>query len=87
MSRIFGILDASGAPGTIHVIEPEPGEPAAEQLMLASHVLDPARVLRMVSAVTGRCRQILRVGWEPRRFGDELRGEVGLSEPVTAAVE
>jgi electron transfer flavoprotein alpha/beta subunit len=27
------------------------------------------------------------VGCEPQTLGDELKGEIGLSEPVTAAVE
>jgi hydrogenase maturation protease len=84
------LVDATcqnGAPGTIYVIEPEPGEAAAEELMLAPHDLDPARVLRMVSAMGGRCRRIVLVGCEPQTLGDELQGEIGLSEPVTAAVE
>ena len=55
--------------------------------MLAPHDLDPTRVLRMVTAMNGRCRRMVLVGCEPETFGDELEGGMGLSEPVTAAVE
>jgi hypothetical protein len=41
----------------------------------------------MVSAMDGRCRRIVLVGCEPQTFGDELQGDVGLSEPVSEAVE
>ncbi len=74
-------------PGSIYLIEPEPGEAAAEELMLAPHDLDPATVLRMVSAMDGRCRRIVLVGCEPQTLGDEFEGGMGLSAPVTAAVD
>jgi hydrogenase maturation protease len=41
----------------------------------------------MVSAMDGRCRRIVLVGCEPQTFGDELQGDVGLSELVSEAVE
>ena len=84
------LVDATrqgGAPGTLYVIEPEPGEAAAEELTLAPHDLDPTRVLRMVSAMNGRCRRIVLVGCEPETFGDEIEGRMGLSAPVAAAVD
>ncbi len=84
------LVDATrqgGAPGTLYVIEPEPGEAAEGELALTPHDLDPTKVLRMVSAMNGRCRRIVLVGCEPETFGDELEGKMGLSEPVTAAVD
>jgi hydrogenase maturation protease len=80
-----------GAPGTLYVIEPDltqadrGTEPA--DLTLTPHALDPAKVLRMVKALDGRCREITLIGCEPADFGDELEGKMGLSEPVAAAVE
>ena len=41
----------------------------------------------MVSAMNGRCRRIVLVGCEPLTFGDEFDGAMGLSAPVTAAVD
>ena len=80
-------ISRGGAPGTIYVLEPEPDEAAAEELLLAPHDLDPARVLRMVNAMDGRCRRIVLVGCEPETLGDEIEGRMGLSAPVTAAVD
>jgi hydrogenase maturation protease len=84
------LVDATrqgGAPGTLYVIEPEPGNAAPEELMLAPHDLDPTRVLRMVTAMNGRCRRIVLVGCEPETLGDELEGKMGLSAPVSAALD
>ena len=79
-----------GAPGTLYVIEPElPTDAAADpaDLMLTPHELDPAKVLRMVRAMDGRCRKIVLLGCEPADFGDEWEGKMGLTEPVAAAVD
>lgn len=78
-----------GAPGDIYVIEPEipAGDPAPEDLMMSGHDLDPAKVLRLVSAMGGGCRRILLVACEPLTFGDEQEGAMGLSGPVAAAVD
>lgn len=76
------------APGVVSVVEPDPipaGDPIAEDLALSPHELDPAKVLRLVSALGGTCRRVLLVACEPLTFGDD-EGVMGLSEPVTAAV-
>lgn len=76
-------------PGTVTVIEPErpsPEELAPEELMLNPHDLDPAKVLRMVSALGGECRRVLLVACEPETFGDEETGAMGLSQAVSEAV-
>lgn len=79
-----------GASGTLYVIEPElPRDNEAADpgdLALTPHELDPAKVLRMVRALDGRCRRVVLVGCEPETFGDEYDGKMGLSAPVTAAV-
>ena len=76
------------APGVVSVVEPDPieaGDFIPEDLALSPHELDPAKVLRLVSALGGTCRRILLVACEPLTLGGE-EGVMGLSEPVTAAV-
>lgn len=78
------------APGTLHVMEPEPGISAdcsPEELLFSAHDLDPESVLAAVSAMNGRCRRVVLVGCEPADLGDEFDGKMGLTEPVLAAVE
>jgi hydrogenase maturation protease len=74
-------------PGTVSVIEPEPGptdDPA--DLTFSPHDLDPAKVLRLARMLGGACPRLLVIACEPLTFGDE-DGAMGLSEPVAAAVE
>ena len=76
-------------PGTISVVEPDPdeaGEAAPEDLMLSPHELDPAKVLRLVTALGGKCKRVLLVACEPLTFGGD-EGIMGLSEPVAAALD
>jgi hydrogenase maturation protease len=75
-------------PGTVSLIEPdlsrldEP-DPGA----VGTHGMHPLNVLRMAVAMTGPVKQkVLLVGCEPATFGGE-EGQMGLSEPVGAAVE
>lgn len=87
------LVDAAyqgGTPGTVYVLRPEMNysiSPTAEELMLELHDLDPNKVLRRVAARNGRCRHVILVGCEPQTFGDEMMGQMGLSEPVAAAVD
>ena len=72
-------------PGTVSIIEPErpsAEELTAEDLMLEPHDLDPAKVLRVVTALGGECPRILLVACEPETFGDEEIGAIGLSQAV-----
>jgi hydrogenase maturation protease len=76
-------------PGTISVVEPDPDEAAKaspEDLMLSPHELDPAKVLRLVTALGGKCKRVLLVACEPLTFGGD-QGIMGLSEPVAAALD
>jgi hydrogenase maturation protease len=79
-----------GRPGTLYVIEPQP-EPAAtaapEDLMLQTHGMDPAKVLRVAAALGGQVRRVLLVGCEPGVLGSDEDMQMGLSEPVRAAVD
>jgi hydrogenase maturation protease len=76
------------APGAVSIVEPERvelDEPSSEDLMLSPHELDPAKVLRLASALGGGCQRVLLVACEPLELGGE-EGVMGLSAPVAAAV-
>jgi hydrogenase maturation protease len=78
------------SPGTVTIVEPErpsPEELVPEDLMLEPHDLDPAKVLRAVTALGGECQRILLVACEPETFGDEEMGAMGLSLAVSGAVD
>lgn len=82
-------VQRGGDPGTLYVIEPDlqPGdEVAPDELLISAHDLDPAKVLRLVKALGGRCERLMLVGCEPATFGDEHEGAMGLSAAVAAAV-
>ena len=74
------------APGTVFLLEPDPindrDAPAIEP-----HGMNPMNVLRMVKSLGGTPGRILIVGCEPAELGSEHDGELGLSEPVEAAVD
>jgi hydrogenase maturation protease len=73
--------------GTLYVIEPDlenlggPEEGAVE-----AHSMNPLNVLRLAQSMGGRLKRILLVGCEPGTLGPE-EGQMGLSEPVEAAVD
>jgi hydrogenase maturation protease len=73
------------APGTVFLIEPDPvkdGEPA----VFEPHGMNPMNVLKMVKSLGGTPGKILIVGCEPAELGSDNDGQLGLSEPVEAAV-
>jgi hydrogenase maturation protease len=77
-------------PGAVSVVVPEAlsSEPLGpHDLVLELHALDPAKVLKVVTAMGGACQNILLVACEPVTFGDEETGAMGLSPEVAAAVE
>ena len=56
------------APGVVSVVEPdliEAEDSTPEELALSPHELDPAKVLRLASALGGNCRRVLLVACEP----------------------
>ncbi|HKP12984.1 MAG TPA: hydrogenase maturation protease [Blastocatellia bacterium] len=77
-----------GEPGTLYTIEPDLSELAeidARQAAVEPHGMEPMKVLTMVKAMGGEFKRILLVGCEPATLGPE-EGQLGLSEPVAAAV-
>jgi hydrogenase maturation protease len=68
-------MSQGGTPGTLRVLEPEAGPPAAS---LEPHQLDPARVLQLIRAQGGRLPLLRLVGCEPGTFepGQELSDSV-----------
>ena len=76
-------------PGTLYTIEPEVDEIASiegQGVVVETHGMNPMKVLSMVKSMGGEFRKILLVGCEPATFGPE-EGQMGLSEPVEAAVD
>ena len=75
-------------PGAVSLVEPDLcklDEP--EQSVVETHGMNPLNVLRMATAMNGGgLKKVLLVGCEPATFGGE-EGQMGLSEPVEAAVE
>lgn len=78
-----------GEPGTLFVVEPDLGElnsSGNSQGFVEPHAMNPLNVLRMASSMGGRLKRVLLVGCVPATLGPE-EGQMGLSEPVTAAVD
>lgn len=74
-------------PGTVTVIEPNLDSLSAESSdFVQPHAMNPMNVLRMARAMNSLTRRVLLVGCEPLTLGPE-EGQMGLSEPVDAAVE
>ncbi|HEX3681927.1 MAG TPA: hydrogenase maturation protease [Bryobacteraceae bacterium] len=72
------------AAGTVYVIETDAaaaGSPAA----LDAHTMNPVAVIQLAKSMGPVSKRILLVGCEPATLGGE-DGEMGLSEPVSAAV-
>jgi hydrogenase maturation protease len=75
-----------GPPGTLYVIEPEIDD-AAGEVTVEGHGMDPAKVLRAARALGSATRPVLLVGCDPHPPADEDDMQMGLSEPVAAAVD
>jgi hydrogenase maturation protease len=80
--------DGAGEPGTLFVVEPDlqdlnsPGQ----QGLVEPHAMNPMNVLRMANGMGGKLKQVLLLGCVPATLGPE-EGQIGLSAPVTAAVD
>lgn len=90
------LVDAAprGEPaGTLSIIEPDPIDvsslPAADvsagDLLIETHGMHPAKVLRLVAAMGGKLKHILVVACEPTPY-PEVDMQMELSPPVEAAV-
>jgi hydrogenase maturation protease len=79
-------LPRGGNPGTIYVMEPE--VPAnVSQEALDAHSMNPVAVLQLVGALGGEVGRLLVVGCEPETVEPSAEGNMGLSDPVNAAVD
>jgi hydrogenase maturation protease len=76
------------APGTVFVLEPDLAEldaPEAGPAVLDAHDLNPLHVLRLARSLGAELKPVVVVGCEPATLGPP-EGQMGLSEPVQAAV-
>jgi hydrogenase maturation protease len=75
-------------PGTVYAIEPEllPAGGSPTEFGFDAHTMNPASVLQLVSNLGGKIGRMLVVGCEPLSVDADVGGQLGLSEPVCAAV-
>jgi hydrogenase maturation protease len=78
-----------GQPGTLFVVEPdliELNSVGTSPGFIEPHAMNPISVLRMATSMGGDLKRVLVVGCVPATLGPE-EGQMGLSEPVAAAVD
>ena len=76
-------------PGTVYLLEPDLNRldaPANQDGFVDGHSMNPVAVLQMAKGMNAQLKRILLVGCEPATLGGE-EGQMGLSEPVHAALE
>jgi hydrogenase maturation protease len=84
------IVDATcrdGEPGTVYVIEPDFDELESIPAVMEAHNMDPMRVLALARSMGAVLKNVRIVGCEPKTFGPENEGMLGLSPEVRAAIE
>jgi hydrogenase maturation protease len=87
------LVDAAprgGPPGTLYVIEPEPGSSDTgdgDDNLIEAHSMDPVKVLRLAARMGAQPGRVFLVGCEPGALpeDDEVMGE--MSAAVAAAVD
>jgi hydrogenase maturation protease len=73
-------------PGTVYLIEPDlTALDQLEEKGMDAHSMNPIRVLQMLKTYGGSPGKLYLIGCEPGTLEDE-DGQIGLSEPVEAAV-
>jgi hydrogenase maturation protease len=86
---IVDALSRGDAPGTLYTIEPDlnslKDSPPAET-MINPHGMDPMRVLQLAFSMGTVSARVIVVGCEPKDFGDDLEGRMGLSEIVQSSI-
>jgi hydrogenase maturation protease len=80
-------LPRGEAPGTVYVMEPQLSNVPDAPASLNAHSMDPMAVLQLVNALGGKVERMLVVGCEPDSVELNQEGNIGLSEPVNAAVD
>ena len=87
------LVDATsqgGAPGSLYTIEIDPNAPGAvddQRIGVATHGMNPMRVIQMAKTMGGCPGRILLVGCEPETLGTDEEGMMGRSETITAVVD
>jgi hydrogenase maturation protease len=82
-------LPRGDQPGTVFLIEPtlpQSNEPPAE-FAFDAHSMNPVSVLQLVTNLGGKVGRMLVVGCEPATVDANDDDQIGLSEPVHAAVD
>jgi hydrogenase maturation protease len=77
-----------GEPGSLFVIEPDVNNvdsAQSHQTFVDPHGMNPLNVLKMAKNMGGELKRVLIVGCVPATLGPD-EGQMGLSEPVAAAV-
>jgi hydrogenase maturation protease len=81
--------DGQGQPGSLFVVEPDLTElnsPGVQPGFIEPHAMNPLSVLRMAISMGGELKRVLLLGCVPATLGPD-EGQMGLSKPVTAAVD
>jgi len=73
-------------PGTLYVIEPDVIDIPDSAAAADAHTMTPASVLSMAKSMGNISGRIMLVACEPATLGGD-EGQMGLSEPVSAAVD
>lgn len=87
---IVDALSRGGEPGTLYLLEPDlstlKDSPSPEST-IDPHGMDPMRVLQLAISMGNVRARVIVVGCEPKDFGDELEGRMGLSDAVQSSIE
>lgn len=82
-------LGRGGEPGTLYLLEPDLDSMRNSQagsMAMNPHGMDPVQVLQLAFSLGELRAKIYLVGCEPKDFGDELEGRMGLSGVVQASI-
>jgi len=76
-------------PGTVYTIEPELPQSTdlLDESAFDAHTMNPVSVLQLVAKLGGKVGRMILVGCEPASTDTEENFQVGLSDPVQAAVD
>jgi hydrogenase maturation protease len=90
---LVDVVPRGGSPGTVYLIEPDLSGISSQQgveagrIALDSHSMDPVKVLAFAHTLGARPIRTLLVGCEPGESADYEEMQMGLSEPVQAAID